>query len=68
MTQLAERMDIAVETLQRVSNSNRCIPQGYTSNDEIVAIRTLLRLDRVDEAKERLDLWLNEHHPAWRTG
>ena len=43
------------------------VPQGYDDRDEMVAIRKLLRLGRIDEAKTRLDLWLNWVYPSWRT-
>ena len=44
-----------------------CVPQGYDRLDEIVAIRKLLRLGRADEAKTRLDIWLDRYRSGWRT-
>ena len=50
-----------------VENAARCIPQGYDELDELVAIRKLLRLSRVSEARLRLDLLMDRRSPGWRT-
>lgn len=48
------------------ANHMRCIPQGYGYADELVAIRTLMRLDRNKEALERFERWLDRNLRGWR--
>ena len=50
------------------ARKHRVIPQGYDETDELIAIRKLLSLGRVDEARQRLDLLLDRWHGTWRCG
>ena len=60
----AERMRVAASQLARMS---RCVPQAYDELGELVAVRTLLRLGRPDEAVDRLEILLDRFHESWRT-
>lgn len=48
-------------------DDRRVVPQGYGSADELVAIRTLMRLRRHEEALERFERWMDRNQFAWRT-
>jgi hypothetical protein len=50
------------------SRKNRVVPQGYNDRDELIAIRELLVLERVVEARQRLERLLTGLDSAWRCG
>ena len=50
------------------ARKHRVIPQGYDETDELIAIYTLLTLNRAAEAKQRLEILLDRWHGTWRCG
>ena len=61
MKATAERMETAVEKLK----SRDCIPQGE-GHQELSNILKLMKADRHEEAKERLEHWMNRNDYYWR--
>lgn len=59
----ADRMQSAVAALTK---RQRCVPQAYDELGELIAVRTLLRLGRNDEALERLEHTLDRYYGSWR--
>lgn len=56
-----------IKTTTQLSRNSRVVPYGETEAEELAAIRRLLVLGRVDEARERLDIHLDRHYGSWRT-
>ena len=71
MTNLAQRIetteDASVAKLKATQNRMICIPQGYDEITELVAIRSLLTLDRAGAAMVRLEILMDRYHGSWRT-
>lgn len=58
-----DRMQSAITKMKRL----RTVPQGYDELGELVAVRTLLKFDRPEEALERLDILMDRYFSGWRT-